>query len=329
MTFVYELTTTPHAGFYAKCDQVTSSIFPLYQSHYRVRTYIAACLEERVSKSALLAHTSQRAAFELAFCYTLGFGVDKNDTTASALLKQAARSQEELTSEIDRVRYGRLRLLPRKSVYAQSTYRGHTILRSTAGGRQYLDEGTLDEAASHIRKEMTDVEIIMGADHKIVRSLKSTLSGVLILQKRWEEAQELETQIWQRISRTLGERHPDTISTMSSLALIHHKQKRWKEAESLQTQAMTASLSGLGTDHGVTLNCMSNLAILFSDQGKWEKAERLGKQVLQIRENALGLEHPDTLNSAEILTDFKKDQDFWKREEMKAVQVTIKRSRSS
>ena len=176
---------------------MTSSIFPLYQSHYRVRSYIAACLEERVFKSSSLAHTSQRAAFELAFCYIFGFGVKKDDATASALLNQAAGSQEELTNKISRVRHDRLRSRPRQSAYSQSSYQGHVILRSTAGGPYYLEKGSLDEAVSHLREEITDVNTVVGADHRIVRSLKSTLSGVLILQERWEEAQELETQTLQ------------------------------------------------------------------------------------------------------------------------------------
>ena len=92
---------------------------------------------------------------------------------------------------------------------------------------------------------------------------------------------------------------------------------------------MAASLLELGLDHGVTLRSMNNLAIILSSQGKLDEAERLGKQVRQIRKNALGLEHPDTLHSAEILPQFHKEKEFWKAEEMKAVQVTIKRSRSS
>ena len=301
---------------------MTSSIFRLYQSDYRVRTYIASCLEERVIKSSRLALTSQRAAFELSFCYTLGFGVNKDDLKASAFLKQAARSQGELTYEIDRVRYGTSTQPPRQGVYNLSSYQGHTITRSTIGGRYYLEKGSLSQAASRIRKELADVESVVGVDHQISGFLKSALIGVLIFQEQWEEAQKLETQALQRNSEILGERHPDTLSTRSSLALIYAKQEKWKEAELLQTQAVTASLSEVGLDAGVTLTSMSNLASIFRGQGKWEKAERLGKQVLEIRKNALGLENRDTMLSAKLLTSFDKEQEFWKRWETKTLQVT-------
>ena len=272
--------------------------------------------------------TSRRAAFELSFCYTLGFGVKKDDIKASALLKQAARSQGELTYEIDRVRYGRSKPPPRQGIYNASAYRGHNLRRSTIGYRYNLEKGNLDQAASRLGTELADVESIVGVDHRISGFLRSTLTTVLIGQKNWEEAQKLEMQSLQQNSETLGERHSDTLSTRSSLALIYAKQKKWKEAELLQTQAVTASLSEVGLDAAVTMTSLSNLAALFRDQGKLEKAERLGKQVLEIRTNALGSGNPDTKNSSEFLASCKTEQDFWIRWETETLQVTLINQRS-
>lgn len=267
-------------------------------------------------------------AFELSLCYTLGFGVKKDNIKASALLKQAARSQEELTHEIDRVRYGRSKPPPRQGVYNLSAYRGHSLRRSTIGYRYILEQGNLDQAASRLRTEIADVESILGVDHQISGFLKSTLTTVLVGQEKWEEAQILETQNLQQSSETLGERHPDTLSIRSELAFIYAKQQKWKEAELLQTQAVTASLSEVGLDAQVTLTSMSNLAAIFRDQGKLEKGERLAKQVLEIRINSLGSENPDTKNSSELLASFKTEQDFWKRWETETVQVTLINQRS-
>ena len=72
----------------------------------------------------------------------------------------------------------------------------------------------------------------------------------------------METQNLQQISETLGERHPDTLSTRSGLAFIYAKQRKWKEAELLQTQAVTASLSEVGLDAPVTLTSVSNLVLI-------------------------------------------------------------------
>ena len=268
-------------------------------------------------------------AFELSLCYTLGFGVKKDNIKASALLKQAARSQGELIHEIDRVRYGRSKPPPRQGVFNASAYRGYNLRRSTIGYRYSLEQGNLDQAASRLRTELADVESSLGIDHQIIGYLKSTLATVLIGQEKWEEAQMLETQNLQQSSEKLGERHPDTLSIRSSLAFIYAKQKRWKEAELLQTQAVTASLSEVGLDAAVTLTSMNNLVVIFRGQGELEKAERLAKQVLEIRMNALGSENPDTKNSSEMLASFKTEQDFWKRWETKTLQVTLINQRSN
>ena len=226
------------------------------------------------------------------------------------------------------MRYGRSKPPSRHGIYNISAYRGHTLRRSTIGHDYYLEKGNLDQAASRLRTELADVESIVGVNHRISGFLKSTLTTVLIAQKKWEEAQKLETESLRQSSEILGERHPDTLSIRSSLALIYAKQKKWKEAELLQTQAVTASLSEVGLDAAVTMTSMSNLAALFRDQGKLEKAERLGKQVLEIRMNALGSGNPDTKKSSEFLASFRIEQDFWKRWETETLQVTLTNQRS-
>ena len=301
---------------------MSSSIYPLYRSDHRVRTYIATCLENRVVEHSVPALTLRRTAFELSFCYTLGFGVKKDDFKASAFLEQARRSQGELIYEVDRVRYGKAKPPSRQGIYNASAYRGHNLGRSTIGYRYNLERGNFDQAASRLRAELADIESMEGVDHQISGFLRSTLTTVLIGQEKWEEAQILETQTLQQCSETLGQRHPDTLSTRSSLAFIYAKQKKWKEAELLQTQAVTASLSEVGLEAAVTLTSMSNLAAIFRDQGKLEKAERLGKQVLEIRMRALGPENRDTKNSSEFLASLKSEQDVWRRWETETLQVT-------
>ena len=253
----------------------------------------------------------------------------KDNIKALALLKQAARSQGELTYEIDRVRAGRSKPPPRQGVYNLSAYRGHTLRRSTIGYHYNLERGRLDQAGSRLRAELADVESILGVDHKISGFLKSALTKVLIGQEKWDNAQILETQNLQQLSETLGERHPDTLSTRSSLAFIFAKQEKWKEAELMQTQAVTASLSELGLDASVTLTSMNNLAAIFRGQGKLEKAEKLARHVLEIRMNALGPESPDTKKSSEFLASFKTEQDFWKRWETETLKVKVITQRSS
>lgn len=164
--------------------------------------------------------------------------MNKDDDKASALLKQASKSQEQLTREINRVRYSTLIPTRKQNLYNHS--RGK--LKYTTGVSSYRGRGTLDDAASRIRKEAADAESVLGIDHRIIGVMKSTAARISTSQERWEEAQELETEVVRCLFKTLGQQHPDTLNSQSQLAFIHSRRRQWDEAESLGKQAMTGSL---------------------------------------------------------------------------------------
>ena len=302
------------------CKQVTSSLFSLYQSHFEVRRNIADGFEERIQAYSTPTPTSRCAAFELSICYTLGFGVRKDDARSSALLEHAGRSHEDLVEKINRVRNLKKKTVGRQGLYRSSLYKGHT--KSTTGGRLYERHGILDKAALRIKQEMADVQKVLGDDHYITIILKSTLCKVYDIQKQFEEARKLETQVLNSSSRILGHNHPDTIGSRSNLAMILAEQNQWEKAELLQRQAVTASLSALGIEHNVTMTSMGLLTELLRKQGRWKEAERLGKQVLELSRQSLGMENSDTVRDLEQMSLLNTDQQVWRNQELRAVQVT-------
>ena len=293
----------------------------LYQSHYLVRVNIATCLEERSFSSFSSRLALQHAAFELSFCYTLGFGVRRDETKASALLKQAAMSPRDLLEAVDRARKSSLRSPPRGSIYTQTLNRGQT--RSATDGLQYFRKEKLDEVTSWLRKEIVDVESVLGIDHRVIGIMKSTLAQILIFQKRWNMAEEVETQVLRWSSKTLGDTHPDTLSSKGSLASILRGRHNWEEAEALQTQVWITSLLELGVDNAITMSNMENLVLTFKLQGKLEKAERLAKQALQLREIEYGSENRGTKNLLKIISSINEESVIYQRMKSDAVQVMI------
>ena len=89
--------------------------------------------------------------------------------------------------------------------------------------------------------------------------------------------------VWGSVKYSLGEEHPDTLSSMANLAATYWKQGRWKEAEDLQVQVMQTSLRRIGQEHPSTLSSMANLAATYRKQGQWKEAEKLDVQVMQTR----------------------------------------------
>ena len=299
--------------------QVVRSIFPLYQSHYEVRRTIAMGFEERLQARSSSKRTCQNAAFELSICHTLGFGVLKDDSKALDLLKYSEKSQEDLVEEINQVRSNDGRPRSRSGVYLSALHRGHT--KSTTGGRMYQEQGLLDKAASWIEQEITDLQRVLGSDHRIIAVLRSTLCKVYVVQERFKEAQMLEIQVLDSSSRSLGCDHPDTLGSRSHLAIILYLQKQWGKAELLQRQTVTASLSAIGIDHGGTLTSMALLADMIQDQGRLEEAERLWEHILEIRRRTFGSEDLDTVRASKKLSQLNNEQVFWKNAESEATQV--------
>ena len=75
----------------------------LLGADFRVRELVAECLELKASNSSC-APCKQAAAFELAFCYKIGFGVPLDDNKSQSSLKRSGRYPKELEAEMSNIR---------------------------------------------------------------------------------------------------------------------------------------------------------------------------------------------------------------------------------
>ncbi len=114
---------------------------------------------------------------------------------------------------------------------------------------------------------------------------------------RWKEAETLLVQVMKFRKTTLGEEHPDTLTSMNNLALLFRCQGKYEAAEPLYKETLQLRKKVLGEEHPRTLTSMNNLAVLFYSQGKYEAAEPLYKETLRLSKKVLGEEHPHTLTS--------------------------------
>ena len=75
----------------------------LLGADFRVRELIAECLELKASNSSCTPCTLA-AAFELAFCYKIGFGFPLDDDKSQSWLKRSGRYPKELELEMSNIR---------------------------------------------------------------------------------------------------------------------------------------------------------------------------------------------------------------------------------
>src|SRR5436305_15334282 len=74
----------------------------LLDADFRVRELVAECLELKASNSSCTP-CKQAAAFELAFCYKIGFGVLLDDDKSQSWLKRSGRYPKELEVEMSNI----------------------------------------------------------------------------------------------------------------------------------------------------------------------------------------------------------------------------------
>ncbi len=109
------------------------------------------------------------------------------------------------------------------------------------------------------------------------------------------EAEVATQEILTHETETLGELHPNTITSLNNLAGIHRKQSRLIEAEKGYELALERSTEALGEKTPATLAIMNNLALTLETAGLYDRAEPLFRKALKLSRSLLGDTHPTTL----------------------------------
>jgi tetratricopeptide (TPR) repeat protein len=82
--------------------------------------------------------------------------------------------------------------------------------------------------------------------------------------------------------KTMGERHPDTISTSSNLAATYFALEKYPKAREIQTEVLSLRKQLLGEHHPDTIKASENLAMTCRTLGRLGQARELQEEVLRI-----------------------------------------------
>ncbi|OGM49971.1 hypothetical protein ABOM_001422 [Aspergillus bombycis] len=132
---------------------------------------------------------------------------------------------------------------------------------------------------------------------------------------RYNEAENLLSQVMGTQKQVLGPEHPATLASIVNLASIYLMQGRWKEAEELLLQTIKTQKRVLGPEHPDTLTGMTNLASICLGQGRLKEAEELQMHIITNQKQILGPEHPTTLASMDNLASIYSKQGRWNEAE--------------
>jgi tetratricopeptide (TPR) repeat protein len=128
-----------------------------------------------------------------------------------------------------------------------------------------------------------------------------TLAQIYRHQGMYDKAEPLFASCVEQRTQSLGDMHPDTLTSTECLALLYSAQGKYLQAEPLFLSCLARRAHVFGEMHPSTLSLVNDLGLLYTNQGKYDAAETLCISCLEKRKVLLGEDHPDTLRSTNNL----------------------------
>ena len=126
---------------------------------------------------------------------------------------------------------------------------------------------------------------------------RSLLASILTATGRYQDALPLFEETYRSCIQTLGERHPDTLTSLNNLASIYRAVGRLDDATGLFEEGYRLRVEVLGERHPNTLGSLNNLASIYESVGRLDDAVGLFEEGYRLRVEVLGERHPNTLTS--------------------------------
>ncbi|KAI1090753.1 hypothetical protein F5B19DRAFT_300026 [Rostrohypoxylon terebratum] len=279
---------------------VASAFYQLSMLDYRVRIQIAKSLESRATeKPGGCKDCVIPAAFEVSFCYKLGFGVDPDASKVEKWISTSRSQIDKLDQRLSHLRdttISDIQLSRHSTVGSSGMFLVNLSARYKGGG--------LDSASEHLDREVRNLERTLGTGHWLVFELKIELIHLITGQKKIDAAMVKSKELIASTQALYGPEHPLCVRAKLSLANLYQMENRWEEAELLLSQARTILFEHQGPRHQLAIQTSLSLASLYADRGKLVDAEKEFKQLLETLKGTLHISQPAMQSSVNIYAKF-------------------------
>jgi tetratricopeptide (TPR) repeat protein len=281
-------------------NQVTESIYQLYFADYRVRKFIFKSILEHVQhKTDSGQNHSHHMAFELALCYALGMGTERDEERYRQVKLEHGIAEEDVQAKLSEIHQ-----ITSGQVFKNGMYKeliaDKSVLQENLSD-VYRAENSLGTAISWSEREAADLESAMGGLTTLSMVVKTTLFYYLRASGRWDDAVSLRIQITDLMKASWGLDNSMTLDSMAALASIYIDQGNMSDREQLQKaerlleEVLQIQRSSLEPEHPKILDLKYGLAGVYKAQGRYPQAEELLLSVIEIRTKVHGPTHPTTL----------------------------------
>ena len=159
---------------------------------------------------------------------------------------------------------------------------------SAPGWEQQLEKATKlfqsgdpQAAIAAARKAVEMTESFGEGDERVAKSLL-TLSSLLIVQRQFDEAEELSVRAHRIYEDQLATARTRVATTLKYLGAIYSQQGKLDEAERVYVRAVQISEESVGADHPETAKHVGNLGSLHLRRGQMDEAHALFLRALEI-----------------------------------------------
>lgn len=235
----------------------------------------------------------KKAAFELAFCYYIGFGTKSNHQLAQSWAEKAGKDMEDLEDEKDEViDYD---LYPNPVVNDLRKQHFSMIMDHTNEYRR--PDYEVNVVLETLQREIRDLDEAFESQFMLTTTLRGVLANVSLGAGHTEDAERIYRQLVDFFEQDPdhGEAHPDTWASQQHLAEILRQSGKLRAAEKLVRRCLANRRKfEVGNNSGI-LDCKSTLGSILFDAERFEEARELFMEIRQDSSNLLGPEHPQTL----------------------------------
>ncbi|KAF8535484.1 hypothetical protein BDD12DRAFT_892616 [Trichophaea hybrida] len=297
-----------HADF-----RIAENLDHLMDADYRVRTQIRESLENNYIRNQNQPFADD-IAFQVAFCYHIGFGVKSDENTCNMWLEKSNKQLNDLRIAIDSVQPAKCQ---------REGIRGQNSLVKVDLIHEYRRWGLnkLQQAREQCEREVIDMTRNFGELHFIPLKLLGTIGTILDALGELTESKVLRMRIRDQIVTIGGSAHPCYIEWTAAVLQSHMNLGEWMEALQLQQEIVNSNKNALISAIESIMDKIRN-----TNNGQWYGAQKLQVPVTEIGNNVLRKGHPHTLASMNDHASMNSNQGRWAEAENLFVQVieTIK-----
>ena len=285
--------------------QIQEMFFQFVEGDSRVRRYLVQCLETHmVSISPGHLHY-ETTAFQLAFCYYLGFGTARQTETAERLVRESGQSFETPEKQIEQIKMAKAPRFFRSDYLTQLAQQGLLSYRTTTN--EYGSSESWESARPVLAREIQDLVSVLGNEHEAVNTLRYRLSNIYQQHGLFEDAEAIEIEAIKSLMN-VSKLPRFSVDPERRNTKVTQNSPQMPPPLVIQTPQL-ANKSPIFDIVDILDNrnspdmtrAMYDLVTIYIRQHRWTEAEWLSIRLREALASVLGEEDPHTLRSTYLI----------------------------